>query len=526
MTKILLIDDEPDLLRVLARSLKANGHEVATALNGPDGLAAFEGQRPAVVITDIKMPGMGGIEVLKRIKERAPDAEVIIITGHGDMDTAVEAMHFGASDFVTKPFRGETLAIAIRRAEEKIDIKRRLTEYTVDLEDKIAEATAELRRRSNFLSRVIRSSNDGIVATDEHLGIVIFNPGAESIFGYPQEEVVHKRRLPELLPENMAASFLQAMTATDGRKDWPWTETELVSRTGERIPVRFSGSILNERGQKLGAVTFIQDLREIKGLQLELVRSERLAAIGQTVAGLAHGIKNVLHGLKGGSYLVDVGITKKDSQKLQKGWDMIKRSIDRTSNLVMDLLSYSKEREPEYEECAPNEIAAEVCDLVRERAQQDRTEIIRDFDPAIGRVCMDPHTLHTTLLNFVSNALDACLFDESTGKSWQVRVRTCAEPGQTIRFDVSDNGVGMSDEVQRKLFSSFFSTKGHRGTGLGLLVTRKLVEEHGGSIGVTSRLGEGTTFSMHLPYRTQAQPNGPPRTGQTATAHELAVKEV
>jgi signal transduction histidine kinase len=105
-------------------------------------------------------------------------------------------------------------------------------------------------------------------------------------------------------------------------------------------------------------------------------------------------------------------------------------------------------------------------------------------------------------------------------------VQTCAESGQTIRFDVSDNGAGMSDEVQRKLFSSFFSTKGHRGTGLGLLVTRKLVEEHGGSIEVTSRLGEGTTFSMRLPCRAQARPNGPPRAGQNATACELAVKEV
>ena len=526
MTRILLIDDEPDILRVLSRSLATDGYAVACARSGAEGIAAFEAERADIVVTDIKMPGMDGIEVLKHIKARDPDSEVVIITGHGDIDSAVEALQFGASDFINKPVRDEALSIALKRAEDKIDIKRRLKEHTHDLEHKIEAATRELRRRRNFLGRVIRSSNDGIVATDEHLGIVIFNPGAESIFGYPQEEVVYKRRLPELLPENMAAAFLQAMTADDGRKDWPWTETEFVSRTGERIPVRFSGSILNERGKKLGVVAFIQDLREIKGLQLELVRSERLAAIGQTVAGLAHGIKNVLHGLKGGSYLVDVGITKKDTQKLQKGWDMIKRSIDRTSNLVMDLLSYSKEREPEYEECAPNEIAAEVCDLVRDRAQQDRTEIVRDFDPAIGRVCMDPHTLHTTLLNFVSNALDACLFDESTGKSWQVRVRTCAEPGQKIRFDVSDNGAGMSDEVQRKLFSSFFSTKGHRGTGLGLLVTRKLVEEHGGSIKVTSRLGEGTTFSMHLPYRAQARPNEPPRAEQNATARQLAAKEV
>jgi len=93
------------------------------------------------------------------------------------MDTAVEALHFGASDFVTKPFRGETLAIAIRRAEEKIDIRRRLKEYTLDLEDKIEKATRELRRRSNFLTKVIRSSNDGVVATDEELRIVVFNPG-------------------------------------------------------------------------------------------------------------------------------------------------------------------------------------------------------------------------------------------------------------------------------------------------------------------------------------------------------------
>jgi signal transduction histidine kinase len=246
-------------------------------------------------------------------------------------------------------------------------------------------------------------------------------------------------------------------------------------------------------------VAFFQDLREIKRLQRELVRSERLAAIGQTVAGLAHGIKNILHGLKGGSYLVDVGINKNDSQRLRKGWDMIKRSIQRTSNLVLDMLSYSKEREPEIEECSPNEIAAEVCELMRERAVQEQIEIIRDFDKTIGKVYLDPHTIHTALLNLVSNALDACIFDENTAKSWQVRVQTIAGPGNTIRLEVSDNGAGMSDEVKNKLFTSFFSTKGHRGTGLGLLVTRKLIEEHDGSIEVQSRLGEGTTFSIQLP---------------------------
>jgi len=501
MTRILLIDDEPDLLRVLARSLKADGHEVATALNGPDGLAAFEGQHPAIVITDIKMPGMSGIEVLKRIKEREPDAEVIIITGHGDMDNAVEALHFGASDFITKPFRGETLAIGIRRAEEKIDLRRRLKEYTLDLENKIEKATRELRRRSNFLTKVIRSSNDGVVATDEELRIVVFNPGAERIFGFLQEDVIHSRYLSDLLPKDLVESFQLAMSAERAFKELPWREVMIVSKNGESIPVMFSGSVLVEEAKKLGTVAFLQDLREIKRLQRELVHSERLAAIGQTVAGLAHGIKNILHGLKGGSYLVEVGITKKNDEKLRKGWDMIKRGIERTSNLVLDLLSYSKERQPQFEKCSPNSIAAEVCDLVRERAQQEHTELVCDFDPAIGPVLMDPHTIHTVLLNLLSNAMDACLFDEDTGKRWQVAVRTTAEANQMIRFEVSDNGTGMSDEVQAKMFTSFYSTKGHRGTGLGLLVTHKLIEEHGGRIKVETRLGRGTTVTVWLPYR-------------------------
>ena len=117
---------------------------------------------------------------------------------------------------------------------------------------------------------------------------------------------------------------------------------------------------------------------------------------------------------------------------------------------------------------------------------------------------MDHHTIHSALLNLTSNAIDACLFDEDTSKGWLVSLKTSREAGNLIRFDVADNGAGMSDELQKKLFTSFFSTKGHRGTGLGLMVTRKLVEEHGGTIAVDSQPGTGTTFTMHLPYDTLA----------------------
>jgi len=117
---------------------------------------------------------------------------------------------------------------------------------------------------------------------------------------------------------------------------------------------------------------------------------------------------------------------------------------------------------------------------------------------------MDPHTLHTVLLNLVSNAVDACLFDENTSKKWRLCVRTAAEPGRQIRFEVSDNGMGMNAEVKEKMFTSFYSTKGHRGTGLGLLVTHKLVEEHGGRIEVATQSGQGTTVTFWLTYEEDA----------------------
>ncbi len=500
MNKILLIDDEPDIVRVLSMSLKADGYDVIPAHSGAEGIAAFEKEKPDIVLTDIKMPGMDGIEVLKKIKGLNTDTEVIIITGHGDIENTIEALKYGASDFINKPVRDEALSIALKRAREKLEIKKQLREYTHDLEHKVEEATREIRRRSNFQIKLIRSSNDGIVATDKNLDIVIFNPEAEKIFGYNPSEVINKKSARELFPEELNHTFNDALSGKTDIRDFPWQETSIQFKTGELIPVRFSGTILLEKNEPMGAVAFFQDLREIKRLEQELVKSERLAAVGQTVAGLAHGIKNILHGLKGGSYLVDIGINKEDSVKLKKGWEMVKRNVGRTSNLVMDLLSYAKEREPQYENCDPNEIAEDVCGLVQDKARENSVEIIKEFDNTIGEVTMDPNTMHEVLLNLMSNAVDACLFDENMDKNWQVRLVTTKEKGNLIKFDVSDNGAGMDEDVMKKLFTSFFSTKGHRGTGLGLMVTRKLIEEHKGSIKVDSQPGKGTTFSFRLPY--------------------------
>jgi PAS domain S-box-containing protein len=505
MNKILIIDDERAIVRVLSISLRVDGYEVVTAYSGEEGLEVFEKEFPDIVLTDIKMPGMDGIEVLSKIKAHERDSEVIIITGHGDIDNAIEALKYGASDFINKPVRDEALAIALSRAKERLDIRQKLKEYTNNLENEVKIATRELRRQSNFQSKLITSSNDGIVATDKAFSIVIFNPGAERIFGYSPNEVIGKKKMRDLYPPGIAGTFDKETAGHGESGELPWKEMMITSKDGGLIPIRFTGTLLYEEKQVIGSVAFFQDLREIKRLEKELVKSERLAAIGQTVAGLAHGIKNILHGLEGGSYLVDLGLKKSNTEKLKNGWGMIKRNIGRTSDLVLDLLSYSKEREPVYKDCLPNQIANEVCDLLQNTAQENHIEIIKVFDASIEKVSMDSRTIYDVLLNLMSNAIDACLFDENTSKRWQVRLETAQESDNIIRFVVADNGVGMSAEVEEKLFTSFFSTKGHRGTGLGLMVTRKLVEEHHGKIEVASRLGEGTVLTVRLPYGAPAK---------------------
>jgi PAS domain S-box-containing protein len=500
--KILLIDDEEDIVRVLSMSLRSDGYEVLPALSGEEGLRLFEAHAPDLVLTDIKMPGMDGIEVLQKIKAAGAETEVIIITGHGDIDNAIEALKFGASDFINKPVRDEVLAVSIQRADEKLAIRQKLKAYTDNLEEKVAQATLELRRKSNFLSRLIESSNDAIIATDENLDIVIFNPGAERIFGYAFNEV-NTTSIKHLLTDELFRRLPTRANSGAAQPPNQWREAIVTAKDGSTIPVRWYAAPLREGAKLMGTVSFYQDLREIKRLEKELLHAERLAAIGQTVAGVAHGVKNLLHGFKGGSYLVNLGIEKNNREKLDKGWDMIQRNIGRTSDLVMDLLSFSREREPEYTACDPNAIVTEVCQMVQTTADQYHIRIVKDLAPAVGTIHLDEHILHQCLSNLISNAIDACLFEVETEKQWQVTVRTRLVESSDICFDVIDNGMGMEREVRDKLFSRFFSTKGHRGTGLGLLVTRKLVQEHGGTISVESEPGEGTTFTICLPFATR-----------------------
>ncbi|MBN2017527.1 MAG: GAF domain-containing sensor histidine kinase [Candidatus Cloacimonetes bacterium] len=232
-------------------------------------------------------------------------------------------------------------------------------------------------------------------------------------------------------------------------------------------------------------------------LHEQIVKTERLAAIGQTVSGLAHCIKNILNGIQGGSYILDLGLKKEDFSSVDKGWSIVKKNNEFMKELVLDMLSYSKEREPEYETVNPNELVKSVYELMLQKGKEKGVELTFDPEEELPEVHIDPKGVKRTVLNLVSNAIDAC--EETKGANVHISVQST--DGKTFRIHVKDTGIGMPPEIQAKLFQVFFSTKGSKGTGLGLAVSYKIIKEHGGNITVESEKGKGTAFTITLPKK-------------------------
>ncbi|MDX2035288.1 MAG: ATP-binding protein [Isosphaeraceae bacterium] len=227
------------------------------------------------------------------------------------------------------------------------------------------------------------------------------------------------------------------------------------------------------------------------------IQAERLAAVGQTIAALSHHIKNILQGMRAGAYLVDDGLSRKDETIIRRGWSAVEKNQNKIFNLVMDMLSYSKDREPAFESADLNETVEEVVELMRPRAAEFSVDIA--FEPAeMPRIDFDPEGIHRAVLNIVTNAIDAAEPDE--GERGHVHISTAFDRDAAVaRVHVRDDGPGIPEGKMASIFELFASTKGSRGTGLGLPVSRKIVLEHGGEIVVDSKPGEGACFTIVLP---------------------------
>jgi signal transduction histidine kinase len=371
--RILLVDDEAGIRKVLSIALVDSGYEVTTAENGESALNLFRELKPPIVLTDIKMPDMDGIELLQHIKSESPDTEVIMFTGHGDMDLAIKSLKYDATDFVTKPINDDVLEIALKRARERIVMRRQIQAYTENLERLVEEKARQL------------------------------------------------------------------------------------------------------------------------------IEAERLAAVGQTVAELSHTIKNIANALKGSIFVLGKGIELDEKEYLLQGWRMVEENVEKIKNLSLDLLHYGKYSQANFRSSHPNSPAEEVLKLMAGKAGELGVELKSDLSPNLPPLAIDPEGVQRSLMNLVENAIDACRGNRTAERPKQVILRTLPVAGGGVEYHVADNGNGMDESVRQRLFQGFFSTKGTDGTGLGLMMTKRIVGQHEGTIEVQSNPGEGTTVIIRLP---------------------------
>jgi signal transduction histidine kinase len=242
------------------------------------------------------------------------------------------------------------------------------------------------------------------------------------------------------------------------------------------------------------------------------LQAERLAAVGETTAALSHSIKNILQALRGGADVVEMGFKSNNLVQAGKGWRIVDRNLQKIFNLTMNLLAYSRPREPRIINVQPRKLIDECLELVAATANEKGVMAIGEVDKDMPPVPLDPDGMHQVLLNLLSNALDAV-----EAKTGLIRVvGKYLEQSNELLIEVVDNGVGIPPSMMKHMFELFHSTKGNRGTGLGLAVARKIVEEHEGTISVKSKQGEGTTFTVRIPVYAESasdpsQTHGPKR---------------
>lgn len=261
----------------------------------------------------------------------------------------------------------------------------------------------------------------------------------------------------------------------------------LDTRSADRRFTERDLELLTAVGSDVGLAT--ENLRLIQ----KNLEDQRLAAIGQAVAGLSHYVKNILQSMEAARFLIPLAIEENDQATLREAWGALDRNIQLISELTLNMLSYSRRAAPQYEPVEPNTVVRQVMDLVAQRAAEHGATITTDLDPAMPTALLDRGALHCCLLNLLTNAIDAA-------EKGNIRVASRWLPeARRIEITVSDDGPGIPPELHEKIFEAFFTTKGSRGTGLGLAVSRKLVEELGGRLSVQSRQGHGATFTISLP---------------------------
>ena len=363
----------------------------------------------------------------------------------------------------------------------------------------IQASQSELQSAKDYLQGIVENSADIIITVGGEGLIETFNRGAEQALGYGRDEVIGTHIETLFVDPRERDIAIARLKDTDNVTNY---ETHFLTKDGQVRNVLLTLSRLRDPdGNACGTFGISKDVTQEKELQRELLQAQKYAAIGQAVTGIQHAIKNMLGVLTGGAYLVSVGAAKDNRERIEEGNTMVKEGIEQITAFSRNMLNYAKEWRPELERVNLEVMVAKTCESNRQAAANRGVALRFEVSQDLPAVLCDPRLIHMAVTDILVNAIDACTSkDYDDGESPEmVLTNSLADDGEFFVIELRDNGCGMTEEVRKSVFRPFFTTKQALGTGLGLALTARIINAHGGKICVESEPNRGSTFRIHLP---------------------------
>ncbi len=503
---ILVIDDEQIMRDGCSRILSKDGWSVISAENGSQGLEEIKSHHEDldVILLDLMMPGISGMEVLDRIRTIDPNLLVIVITGYATVESAVEAMKKGAYDFIPKPFTPDQLRIVVKRALER----RALQKEAEFLRKERERSLRDIATEKSKIKTIINCMGDGVLVCDRDSCIVLSNPAASRMLKAAETCLLGNDISQCNLPQELSSTIAESL----GTKDMSHTSVSQELGVGEPAEIflrAHTAPVRNDIGEVMGSVTVLQDISHLK--ELDKMKSEFIAMVTHElrapIAAVEQQLTVILNKMAG-------EVTEKQEQLLSRAKERTKGLLD----LIKDLLDLSKieaGKMVQYKEpLSLQEVIQRVVDLMKVEAENKKIDLQFSDSTKVSLILADRTSMEGIFTNLISNAIK---YTPEGGKVWV----NLAEEGGFVKATVSDTGIGLKKEDLPRIFDKFYRVKTTQtrqivGTGLGLSIVKSIVDAHLGSITVDSEEGGGTTFTVLLPKESSPTVSKPGESGNHA----------
>ena len=481
----ILVVDDPGSCQTIGDVLELRGHAVETATQARSALEVLNGRPIDAVILDLQLPDVSGLELLKAIKMSSPITEVIIVTGHATVATAIEAINEAAFAYVTKPLRLDYLMTIIEKALAKQRGERALLE------------------RARMLETLIDATPVAIVGLDTAGRVTTWSKAAEEMFGWSAQEVVGQR-VP-IIPDRdrVALDEVVARNLPGGSR---LSESQRQRKDGTQIDVLSSSApITDAQGRMSGTLAVLVDVTARRQVEEHLRQVVKMEGISRLAGGIAHDFNNLLTVISGRCQLILRQLPA--GNPIRRDIGIIGESGDRAASLTRQLLAFSRNQILEPTVFDLNEMVSGMKELL-ERVLREDIDLALNLDPSIGRVIVDRGQLEQVVVILAVNARDAMpdagqftleTHDAELDAAYVLQ-HIDALPGSYVVLSAFDSGLGMDAATRAHIFEPFFTTKDvGKGRGLGLASAYGILRQSHGHITVDSEPGRGTTFRIYLP---------------------------